>query len=307
MPRKLPPLNAIRSFEASARRGGFVAAAAELGVTPAAVSLQIRKLEAFYEVTLFRRLPSGVELTEVGAAIHAECVAALTMLEATTDLVGQREARSRIVVSCINSLAHRWLAPRIGGLGQARPENWIELRSEADPVDFDGGGVDIRITYGLHLYPHHEARPLFTDALIPLCTPDFAARAGLDPADPQSLGDEHLIETWWTPSFWAYPTWADWFAAAGVQRAPRPGVGPAANMPAIAIDMALAGLGVALAQRALAREAMADGRLIAPFRTALPMPHPYATFVPRSARRKRRVARILSWLVEEARRETGEE
>jgi LysR family glycine cleavage system transcriptional activator len=78
-------------------------------------------------------------------------------------------------------------------------------------------------------------------------------------------------------------------------------------MPAIAIDMALAGLGVALAQRALAREAMADGRLIAPFRTALPMPHPYATFVPRSARRKRRVARILSWLVEEARRETGEE
>ncbi|MFZ8942876.1 MAG: LysR family transcriptional regulator, partial [Gemmobacter sp.] len=74
MPRRLPPLNAIRAFEASARKGGFVAAAADLGVTPAAVSLQIRKLEAFYEASLFRRMPSGVALTAVGGARSADCV-----------------------------------------------------------------------------------------------------------------------------------------------------------------------------------------------------------------------------------------
>ncbi len=296
MPRRLPPLNAIRAFEASARRGGFVAAAADLGVTPAAVSLQVRKLEAFYEAALFRRMPSGVELTDIGAAIHAECVAALATLEATTDLVSQREARARVVVSCINSLAHRWLAPRIAGLGLAQPEAWIELRAEADPVDIDSGGADIRITYGLHLYPHHDARALFTDLLVPLCTPEFAARAGLDPADPRSLVDEHLIETWWSPSFWAYPSWADWFAAAGAPRTPRPASGPAANMPALAIDMALGGLGVALAQRALARSEVAAGRLIAPFAATLPMPNPYAAVTPRSARRKRRIAQALAWL-----------
>ena len=100
MPRRLPPLNAIRAFEASARKGGFVAAAADLGVTPAAVSLQIRKLEAFYEVALFRRMPSGVELTEVGAAIHAECVAALATLEATTDIVSHERRVPRRVRRC---------------------------------------------------------------------------------------------------------------------------------------------------------------------------------------------------------------
>ena len=98
MKRHLPPLNAIRVFEACARKGGFVAAAEELGVTPAAISLQVRKLESHYQTELFRRLPSGVELTELGAAIHAECIAALTHLERTNDLVTASEIRARRVI-----------------------------------------------------------------------------------------------------------------------------------------------------------------------------------------------------------------
>ncbi len=299
MPRKLPPLNAVRAFEASARHGGFVAAASELGVTPAAVSLQIRKLEDYYEAALFRRLPSGVELTEVGAAIHADCAAALATLESTVDLVAARDKRTRIVVSCINSLAHRWLARRLAALSASVPENWIELRAEADPVDFEDGGVDIRITYGEHLYPHQDTRALFTDRLLPLCTPDFARRAGLG-GDAEALRDEHLIQTWWSPSFWSYPTWTDWFDAAGAPRLPRQGLGPAANMPALAIDMALEGLGVALAQRSLAMPDIGAGRLVAPFATQVSMAHPYALVVPRSARRRRRVADVVGWLQDEA-------
>jgi LysR family transcriptional regulator, glycine cleavage system transcriptional activator len=297
MPRRLPPLNAIRAFEASARHGGFVAAAQELGVTPAAVSLQVRKLEDFYEAALFRRLPSGVELTEVGAAIHADCAAALSTLETTVDLVTAREARTRIVVSCINSLAHRWLVPRLARLAAASPDHWIEVRAEADPVDFEDGGVDLRITYGDHLYPQNDVRPLFTDRLTPMCTPAFAAAAGIAD-DPAALLDEHLIQTWWSPSFWAYPTWADWFAFAGTPRLPRPGIGPAANMPALAIDMALAGLGVALGQVALAGDDLTRGRLVAPFAPLLPMANGYALVSPRSVRRKKRVARVASVLQE---------
>jgi LysR family glycine cleavage system transcriptional activator len=300
MPRKLPPLNAVRAFEASARHGGFVAAARELGVTPAAVSLQIRKLEEFYEVALFRRLPSGVELTEIGAAIHADCAAALATLESTADLVAVRETRTRIVVSCINSLAHRWLAGRTRDFAAAVPDHWIELRAEADPVDFEDGGVDIRITYGEHLYPHHTTQALFTDRLTPVCTPGVAAEPGIAAGDPAALRDDRLIETWWSPSFWSYPTWADWFAAAGAPRSPRPGAGPAANMPALAIDLALQGLGVALGQRSLADGEMRAGRLVAPFATTLPMPVPYALVVPRSARRRRRVARAVAWLHRQA-------
>lgn len=300
MPRKLPPLNAIRAFEASARLGGFVAAAQELGVTPGAVSLQVRKLEEYYEAALFRRLASGVELTELGTAIHGECSAALSALEATSELITARETRTRIVVSCINSIAHRWLARHLAALAHSVPDHWIEIRAEPDPVDFDDNRVDLRITYGEHLYPHLETQPLFRDRLMPLCTPDFAVREKLVGDDITSLRDEHLIQSWWTPSFWAYPTWADWFEAAAAPRQPRAGTGPGANMPALAIDMALAGLGVALGQHSLACEDIRAGRLVAPFPTALDMPSPYALIVPRSARRQRRVARIVDFLLEEA-------
>ena len=302
MPRKLPPLNAIRAFEASARHGGFVAAAHELGVTPAAVSLQIRKLEEFYETALFRRLPSGVELTEIGIAIHADCAAALSTLESTADLIAVRETRTRIVVSCINSLAHRWLAARLDRMAASVPDHWIELRAEADPVDFEDGGVDIRITWGEHLYPRHDVRPLFRDRLFPVCTPRFAELAGLRREDPGGLRDEQLIQTWWSPAFQSYPTWSDWFTKAGVPRQPRNGVGPGANMPALAIDLALNELGVALGQKSLVSEELARGRLISPFDTVLEMHDCYALVLPRSVRRKRRVAKVVEALVAEAAR-----
>lgn len=300
MPRRLPPLNAIRAFEASARHGGFVAAAQELGVTAAAVSLQIRKLEDFYEAALFHRLASGVELTEIGGAIFADCAAALSTLESTADLVAARDTRTRIVISCINSLAHRWLTQHLAELSARIPDHWVELRAEPDPVDFEDRGVDLRITYGEHLYPHHDTRPLFTDRLIPLCTPEFAARHGLLGQSPEALQDEHLIQTWWSPSFWAYPTWTDWFASAGHPRQPRPGIGPSVNMPALAIDMALAGVGVALGQHAMATAELRAGRLVAPFTAELAMPSPYALVTPRSARRKKRLAGAIAALKAQA-------
>lgn len=299
MPRRLPPLNAVRAFEASARLGSFVAAAAELGVTAAAVSLQVRKLERFYGTSLFRRLTSGIELTQTGVTILTDCSAALTTLAGTTDLVDRREARTRIVVSCANSVAHRWLSGRLGAFAAALPGNWIELRSEGDPVDFEGGGVDIRITYGLHLYPKHEGKALFADALTPVATPGFCAARGLETGQASALRDEDLIETWWSPSFWAYPSWADWFEAAGSPRTLRPGTGPAANMPAIAIDMALQGLGVALGQMALAADEVASGSLLRPFSTVLRLPYAYSVITPRDARRRALVAPAVEWLMAE--------
>lgn len=300
MPRKLPPLNAIRAFEASARLGGFVAAAQELGVTPGAISLQIRKLEEYYDTALFRRLASGVELTETGTTIFGECSGALSALEATNDLITARDTRTRIVVSCINSIAHRWLSRRLAGLAGSVPDHWIEFRAEPDPVDFDDQRVDVRITYGEHLYPQLETRTLFRDRLMPLCTPDFASKAKLKGDDIGSLRDEHLIQSWWMPSFWAYPTWADWFEQAGAPRQPRVGTGHCTNMPALAIDMALAGLGVALGQQSLALEEIRSGRLIPPFLATLDMPSAYALVLPRSARRQRRVARVVAFLMAEA-------
>lgn len=303
MQRRLPPLNAIRAFEASARLGGFVAAAGELGVSPAAVSLQVKKLEQHYGAALFLRLPSGVELTDLGRAVFADCQAAIATLMATNDLASGAGQRERVVLSCINSLAHRWLAQRLVGFAAENPDFSVELRAEADPVEFGSAGCDIRLTYGLHLYASastHRAEPLFTDRLTPLCTPGFLAAQGIDPADPASLRDEHLIHVGWAPSFFAYPGWEAWFGAAGAPRQPRQGAAPLVNMPALAIDLALSGLGVALGQLSLATGPLASGRLVRPFAAELRMEDSYGTVVPLSARHDKRVTRMLRWLRAEA-------
>ncbi|MEQ9260531.1 MAG: LysR substrate-binding domain-containing protein [Roseovarius sp.] len=302
MKRQLPPLNAIRVFEACARKGGFVAAAEELGVTPAAISLQVRKLELHYQTELFRRLSSGVELTELGAAIHAECISALDHLERTNDLVTANEVRKRRVVSCINSVAHRWLGPRLGRLSKDQPDLWIELRAQADPVDFEDARVDIRLTYGTHLYPHYITHPLYRDAVAPVCTPEFAREHGLLDGEIGGLPDELLIETRWSPSFWAYPSWEDWFAEAGAQRSSPSSTGHCVDTPALATDMALRGLGVALAQLSLSEDELESGRLIRLFDPIHLMPKPYAIVLPRSERRRRVLARLIDWLLAEGQR-----
>lgn len=303
MARRLPPLNAVRAFEASARLGGFLAASRELGVSPAAVSLHVKKLEAFYGAALFRRLPSGVALTETGEAIFADCLAALATLAGTVERVEGRVTRARIVLSALPSLAHRWLGGALPRLAALRGDARLELRAEGDPVELDRGPVDLRVTYGTHLYPGRRVEPLMRDRLTPMCAPEWWAARGLGaPPDPAALDDAWLIHTWWAAEFAAYPAWDDWFAAAGAPRAPAAGLSPSVDHPSLALDLALGGLGIALGQHALAWNELATRRLIAPFAAEVAMPHPYAVITSEAARRKPGVLEATQWLREEAAR-----
>src|SRR3954451_14319842 len=176
MTRRLPPLNALRAFEAAARRGGFAKAAGELAATPAAVSQQVRLLEAELGVGLFRRLPRGLELTPAGRSALPELGAAFARLaRAVEDMRGERLG-GPLAVSVLPSLAHRWLLPRLPALAAAHPEIDLTVHAEARAVDLAREAVDLDIRYGKAHYPGLHARLLLTEEVFPVCAPTPRAR-----------------------------------------------------------------------------------------------------------------------------------
>ncbi len=165
---KLPPLNSLKAFEASARCGSFVLAAEELGVTAAAVSMQVRKLEQFFGKTLFTRGHNHIALTDAGMAIYRDSASALNQISTlTAKLLGDRDHRP-LCVSVLPALADRWLAPRVASWPTA-----LRIRVEDDPVELVREGIDVRVTYGDHFYPSHHAVVLMQEFVVPVLPPNL--------------------------------------------------------------------------------------------------------------------------------------
>ncbi|WP_068300594.1 LysR substrate-binding domain-containing protein [Pararhodobacter sp. CCB-MM2] len=282
---KLPPLNALRAFESAARNGGYVAASAEMGVTPAAVSQQVRKLEEHLGRRLFTRHNNRVTLTDAGQAIYAETAAALSDLAQMAERAQGGRVQGRLVVSCLPSLAEGWLMSRLGAEAPL-----IDLRLESDPVAFARDGIDLRLSYGTGLYPDLVSRPLFRDTVLPLAAPTMARHW-------PDLPDDRLIHTDWGPGFASHPTWAQWFAAHAPDRpAPAPGSGHRIGGSFLALQMAERGLGVALGQRALAEPMVEAGRLTPLSPQTLPLGHDYVAIHPHAKARKPALQRMLALL-----------
>ena len=142
MPLSLPPLNALRAFEAAARNGSYVAAAEELDVSPAAISQQVRHLEDFLGRKLFKRFNNRVVLTDAGQAVFAGSTGALQSISSLTEQVMSGESKSRLIISVLPSIAHRWLEPQLSGLLLSEPRLRVDVRVEDDPVDFARHNID---------------------------------------------------------------------------------------------------------------------------------------------------------------------
>lgn len=291
----LPPLNAIRAFEAAARHGGYVAAADELGVSPAAVSQQVRNLEEFLGKQLFRRYNNRIALTDAGQTIYSGAAAALQSISAMTEQVVSGRARSRLVVSCVPSMAERWLAPRLATYRQRTPNFRFELRSEEDLVDFSRHEIDLRLAYGQNHYPDLVTIPLVQDEVVPMCSPDYAERhpearrAGL-----ASVPDDDLIHTNWGPSFVSHPTWQLWLETLG--RMPDETRGYRVGSSSLALDLAIRGVGVALGQRNMGADDVAGGRLVVLDERPLALGHPYCLVYPQTKARKAGLIDLVNWL-----------
>lgn len=298
MSRKLPPLNAVKAFEASARHGSLSHAARELGVTPGAVSQQVKILEAFFAKQLFVRRNNQLHLTDAGLAVYADSAEIIDRLSQMAQRLLDGNMRSRFVISTLPSVAVRWLNRRLGEFLAVEPDIRCEIRIEDDPVDFVGHHIDLRICYGHHLYPELVTVPILRDEVTPLCAPEFISRGRLRQGEPSSIMDKDLVHMDWGARFASYPTWADWFRAVGAERTPQVELGHTTGMSSLAIDLAVSGLGIALGQRLLARDELADGRLVAPFAQSLPLGYSYCAVHPHARIDKRIVGSFLAWVRE---------
>lgn len=267
MPRQLPPLNAVRAFEAAARHLSFTQAAAELHVTPAAISHQIKGLEAHLGVALFRREPRRLLLTDAGQRALPGLREAFDHMAEALAAVQPREEGRVLTVSVVPSLASKWLLPRLEGFRRAHPEIEMRLDASARLVDFERDtDVDLAIRHGTGDYPGLHVDALLPAARVPVCRP--ALLNGAPPLrTPQDLRHHTLLHVPWQCCSDLDPDWPEWLATAGVT-----GIdtrrGPRFNEHAYAIQAAIDGAGVLLASTVLVADDLAAGRLVVPFGSA---------------------------------------
>lgn len=296
MRRHLPPLNALKAFEAAVRHGSFVRAAEELGVTPPAVSQQIRHLEHYLDRQLFLRHGNGVTLTDAGHTIYPALADGFAKLAEVSRTADRLPVRRRLVLSTLPSVAERWLNRVVAAIAREDTSFRVELRIEDDPVEFARHDIDLRLCYGDHLYPELAVEVLCRDAVAPVCVPGFLVHDERGELQPGLLRDQDLIHTDWGPAFASQPSWHDWFGAAQIDRAPDIGLGHRVGTSSAALDFAVGGAGVALGQHLLAHQDLKAGRLIIAFGPMLPLKHPYCLVCPREKVGRPQVQRMISWL-----------
>lgn len=307
---RLPPLTALRAFEAAARLLSFKRAAEELAVTPTAVSHQIRGLEEVLGVPLFRRLPRALELTAAGEAMLPKVAEGLDCFAAAVERVreGMAPKNARLEVVAPPSFASRWLIPRLHRFYAAWPGVELHLASglraidgaaarEGVSEDMRGGRPQLWIRFGAGRYPGFRAELLFRPVYTPVCSPRLL-RAKLPLRQPADLRYHHLIHDDTIEEGHQRATWADWLQAAGVAEGEAiPGLHFAD--PGLAIAAAIDGLGVALVPRPMVTAELADGRLAAPFERGIVATVGYYLVMPAALADSPAVAAFRSWLLDE--------
>ena len=238
---RLPPLIAVRFFEATARHASVRRAAEELHVTPGAVSQQVRKLEDFLGCALFERQPRGLALTAAGRDYQRACAEGLAVIGHATSRIASANRRQVVLVSCTPGFAVQWLVPRLQGFLQQHPEMDVHVGSTNRTVDLAAEGVHFAVRHGQGAYPGLQSEVLVADDLVPVCSPRLLApRRTARVADITSarlLHDEHRGD---------WRLWCEAHGAAGLDC--EDGIVFAHSNAAI--EAAVAGRGFALVRRA---------------------------------------------------------
>jgi LysR family transcriptional regulator, glycine cleavage system transcriptional activator len=299
MSRRLPPLNALRAFEAAARHLSVSKAAGELHVTPAAISHQVKALEAWLGVPLFRRLNRQVLLTDGGQICLAGLRDGFDRLAATVEKVRGRAGEAPLTVSAAPSFAGKWLLPRLERFRRAHPD--IEVRIDANPrlSDFERDNVDIGIRYGRGRYPGLRTDLLMTEKVYPLCSPKLR-RGPPRLRHPRDLAGHTLLHIDMPVMGETEPSWEMWLRAAGVGEIDG-ARGPHFSVSSMAIEMAIAGQGVVLGSDVLCAADLAAGRLVRPFDVGLRLDFGYWVVSPATTADRPKVAAFRDWLTAEAR------
>lgn len=285
----LPPLPAIRCFEAAARLQSFTRAGEELGMTQAAVSYQIKQLEDRVGGRLFLRGPRGVELTESGRRLAPSVTEAFGALRAAFADLGD-SVEGVLTITAVPTFASNWLAPRLGGFQIAHPDIAVRLDVSGHMVDFAREEADVGIRSGTGQWPGLDAHLLMTSEYTPMVSPRLLATVG-PLAQPADLLKLPLIDP-------EDPWWMSWFAAAGVAA---PDLSRRTEMRVgaqnLAAQAALAGHGAAILTPAFYGAELAEGRLVQPFPLVHGSEHSHWLVYLTARRRAAKIRAFRDWLL----------
>jgi LysR family glycine cleavage system transcriptional activator len=294
----LPPLSALRAFEATARLKSFGKAAAELNVTPAAISHQIHTLEEDLGVRLFHRLNRSIELTASARVLLPGLSDAFAEIHASVRRLRAHNDTGTLTVTASPSIAAKWLVLRLHRFQERHPEIDVRISTSDDVVDMTRGDFDLAIRYGTGRYPALTVELLMQNEVFPACSPRLL-EAGPPLRTPDDLRNHVLIHDQAVDRDPLAPTWAMWLKAAGVAGAP-PAAGLTFSVGYMALDAAIAGHGVVLAYSTIAAADIAAGRLVRLFSLALPDLFAYYIVTAPGALERPKVRAFHDWLREEA-------
>jgi LysR family glycine cleavage system transcriptional activator len=293
MLRRLPPLNALKAFEAAARSESFTRAAEELNVTQGAVSHQVKALEAILGVKLFSRQRQRLVITDAGREYLAVARDALDRIAVGTARLVQRQSSGVLTVSTSQDFAAKWLVHRLARFAAAHPGIDLRISATMHNVDFAREDVDVAVRHGDGNWPGLDATRLCAEQIFAVCSPKLLA--GRDrlrrPVDVLKWPLLRLEDQ--------SKAWERWFALAGLA-APERLPGPVLNRASMLIDAAIDGQGVALARTTLAAWDLISGRIVRPFDLSWRPAGTYWIMSPRAPAKVEKVSRFRDWLLGEA-------
>ena len=299
MPRRLPPLNALRAFEASARLGSFVAAAAELRVTAAAVSQQVRRLERYLDTTLFQRLPRGLVLTEQGRDFLPELSAGFSLLGESTARLRAKQAGGVLTLTMLAAFATGWLLPRLHRFRERAPRVEVVLRTSRILADFRREDIDLAIRFAPAPSRGLQGELLCAEELFPVASPRLFG-GGSMPDSLAALASYPLLHDIDAHPEQAWMSWRAWFERAGLDSAVT-SQGLQFTDSIVLLGAAVAGLGVALGRGPHVGPYLARGQLVRVTQESWRSPWSYFLVAPSAHFRRPIVRAFVEWALEEAR------
>lgn len=293
MARKLPPLNPLRAFEASARHLSFTKAADELFVTQAAISHQIKTLEEQLNVRLFRRLNRALLLTEEGQLFLTPVREALDILAGAVEKLSRQESSGALTVDVMPSFATAWLVPRLASFRKAHPDIDLRISANYNLTDFNKDDVDVVLRWGKGNYPGLRAVRFMEEDIFPMCSPRLLDEGAHPLCCPDDLKYHTLLHDEMETD------WRMWLLAARVKGVD-PDKGVSFNHSNLVIQAAIDGQGVALGRSTIAHDALARGALVKPFDLSLPSEYAFYVVCPEHTADRPKITAFRDWVVAEA-------
>jgi LysR family glycine cleavage system transcriptional activator len=293
MARRLPPLTALRAFEAASRHASFTRAAEELYVSQGAISRHVATLESWLKVRLFVRHARGIELTPKGAVFFRAVRGALDQLEHGARQLAQKPDAGTLRVKVPPTFAIRWLMPRLARFHAFRPEIDVQITTSHQPVNFNREDVDACIHSDRQPLADARCFRLFGERLLPVCSPALVER-GPQLRAPQDLARHVLVCSLHRPRDW--PTWLGAADVANVDG----NNGIKVENSALAYQAAIDALGVVIAQRSFVADDLRSGRLVAPFALEVPGDGAYWLAYPGDRPKPDAVSAFETWILREA-------